>query len=248
MGSDDRCANCGAALAGPYCALCGQRARELDSTAALVREALDEIFTLEGRPVRTLRCLLLKPGLVAAEYIGGRRRSYTPPVRLFLSASAAFFFTFMATRPVAGRYYGYDSTGAESYADTMSTALIVILPLAAVVLKAFYVRPARPLVQHLVFALYSGSTALLWFLILMLGAAALRAWFGHYSASPAWLPDFVIWLYMPGLALFAGHLAAALRRTYGSSWAGSVFRSIGLITVIGALTLVALPRLLAVLK
>ena len=65
-----RCANCAAALTGPFCANCGQTARDFHrSLWTLLSELAGEIFGLDTRLMRTLRPLLLKPGLVTKEYL-----------------------------------------------------------------------------------------------------------------------------------------------------------------------------------
>lgn len=248
MPAEQRCANCDAVVSGNYCGDCGQRVRQLDSTVALLKEAAEEVFTVDGRFLRTLRLLVTRPGHVPAEYIRGRRQSYTSPVRLFLGASAGFFFVFLATRSIAARYYGFDPAGAESYANGMSAMLLLVVPLIAAALKLLYIRPARPLVHHLVFVLYSAAAALLWFLVVTLFAATLRTWFAHYTAAPAWLPEFAYWLHMPSVALVGIYLAIALRRTYGSSWPGAAMRSIVVLVVLAALYSSAIPALLARLE
>src|SRR4029450_3642367 len=63
------CANCGRALEGPYCSACGQKAVELHRPLReLLSQAFEEMLSVDARLVRTLRPLLLKPGLVAREY------------------------------------------------------------------------------------------------------------------------------------------------------------------------------------
>lgn len=84
------CRNCGAPLAGDYCSQCGQRQRELRLTD-LAGEALEDLTDLDSRLWRTLRGLLFSPGSVTADYIGGRRARYIPPVRLYLVVSFLVF-------------------------------------------------------------------------------------------------------------------------------------------------------------
>ncbi|MGF1462784.1 MAG: DUF3667 domain-containing protein [Maricaulaceae bacterium] len=86
------CANCGAALNGPYCAACGQsRASVNRPLGVLLGESVTDLVDLDGRFLRTLRLLILAPGRLSREYVDGRRARYTPPFRLFLVASVVFF-------------------------------------------------------------------------------------------------------------------------------------------------------------
>ncbi|RMF66933.1 MAG: DUF3667 domain-containing protein, partial [Alphaproteobacteria bacterium] len=92
------CANCGAALSGPFCAACGQEARQLSRPfTALVREAVDTIFSLDGRVARTLALLLFRPGALTACHLAGRRARFVPPVRLLLTTVVFFFLVLEMT-------------------------------------------------------------------------------------------------------------------------------------------------------
>ena len=86
------CRNCGAVLAGEYCGECGQRVRDL-RLSDVAGEALEDLTDLDSRLWRTLTGLLLRPGSVTADYIGGRRARYIPPIRLYLVVS---FLVFLA--------------------------------------------------------------------------------------------------------------------------------------------------------
>ncbi len=86
------CQNCGALLAGQYCAACGQRARvRIISLWHLIREAVGDLTHLDSRLWRTMGPLLFKPGLLTNEYLAGRRARYIPPFRLYLGLSIIFF-------------------------------------------------------------------------------------------------------------------------------------------------------------
>lgn len=94
------CRNCGAVLAGEYCSQCGQREGRGDrGFAALLGELVGEVFDWDSRFWRTLGPLLLRPGLLTAEYIAGRRARYVPPLRLYLIIS---FFMFLVMSMTAG--------------------------------------------------------------------------------------------------------------------------------------------------
>ena len=73
------CANCGAVLAGEYCAACGQRRfRPRDRRMAhLLGESFDALTDFDGRIWRSLRAALLQPGRIARDWIEGRRARWT---------------------------------------------------------------------------------------------------------------------------------------------------------------------------
>ena len=88
----ERCRNCGAAIAGNYCANCGQEtAVELPPAGRFLREAAGRYVALDGRLWRTLGALLFRPGFLTREYLAGRRRRYVRPSRLFVVLSILMF-------------------------------------------------------------------------------------------------------------------------------------------------------------
>lgn len=90
--SSHRCQNCDAPMAGQYCAICGQRYdHRIISLWELFRDVIGDVFELDSRVWRTLIPLLLRPGWLTVEYLRGRRVRYTPPFRLYLATSLAFF-------------------------------------------------------------------------------------------------------------------------------------------------------------
>ena len=86
------CPACGAELSGRYCSNCGQRAglRTL-SVRALLREVVEDQFSVNATLPRTLRALFLRPGFLTSEYLRQRISLYVPPFRLYLIASLIFF-------------------------------------------------------------------------------------------------------------------------------------------------------------
>jgi hypothetical protein len=92
------CANCGTPAAGDYCPACGQEQRGYHrSLRAIVGEALDGLAGWDGKIPATLWALLRHPGALTAAFLAGRRVRYVRPLRLYLSASAAFFLALAAT-------------------------------------------------------------------------------------------------------------------------------------------------------
>jgi hypothetical protein len=86
------CRNCDAALAGPYCAACGQQDRDPDpSVRELAAEMVAEQLGVDGRLVATFRRLLVAPGQLTVDYLAGRRASLVSPLRIYLTCSVLFF-------------------------------------------------------------------------------------------------------------------------------------------------------------
>jgi hypothetical protein len=86
------CANCGAALAGPFCGQCGQRAHLHRSIGEVVHEVVHGVTHFDGRFWTTLPMLLFRPGQLIRSYVDGQRARYIAPVPLFLMVVFLMFF------------------------------------------------------------------------------------------------------------------------------------------------------------
>ncbi len=86
------CRNCGAAVAGSYCADCGQSGEiHVLTVSDVAHDVVHSVLHLDSSVWRTLRSLVLRPGELTTEFIAGRRQRYLPPFRLYLVLSVAFF-------------------------------------------------------------------------------------------------------------------------------------------------------------
>ena len=86
------CLNCGTELKGPFCYYCGQPDRNfMRFFPALLRDLMEDLLDLDSRFMRTIKPLLFKPGRLTKDFMNGRRFRYTPPMRLYIFASIAFF-------------------------------------------------------------------------------------------------------------------------------------------------------------
>lgn len=82
------CANCGAELAGEYCAACGQRHEpHVHTIGHFAAEAFESISHADSRLWRTLWLLFSRPGFLTREFFEGKRARYLPPFRLYIVLS-----------------------------------------------------------------------------------------------------------------------------------------------------------------
>ena len=87
------CANCGAILQGRYCHVCSQDSdHHKRSIWRLIWESAETWFELDGRLMRTIPALFLRPGGLARDYMEGRVVRHVPPFRTFLVALVLFIF------------------------------------------------------------------------------------------------------------------------------------------------------------
>lgn len=109
---DAVCANCGAALAGRYCHVCGQRGHVHRSMLHVAEEFFHGLFHLDGKIWRTAPLLLLRPGALTRRYVEGQRVRFVSPIALFLFS---VFLMFLAVATI-------DSTQMAKSGITMPTA------------------------------------------------------------------------------------------------------------------------------
>jgi hypothetical protein len=92
VGTADECKNCGAPVAGRYCSACGQKADvRILSLGRFLADAIGDLYNLDSRMWRSLGTLTFKPGRLTHRYLEGQRARYTPPFRMYIVTSVAFF-------------------------------------------------------------------------------------------------------------------------------------------------------------
>ncbi|MFO0394576.1 MAG: DUF3667 domain-containing protein, partial [Lysobacteraceae bacterium] len=98
--TDAHCRNCGSPLYGEHCYACGQPTKGLvRHFSSILGDFADTLFNIDGRLLRTLPALLLKPGFLTREYIEGHRVRYVSPVRLFVFLCIGTFFAAKLATP-----------------------------------------------------------------------------------------------------------------------------------------------------
>jgi hypothetical protein len=221
-----RCANCGAALHGPFCAACGQAVKPLDPPVRhVVGEFAQEFFDVDNRVLRSFRQLLLSPGFLTREHVEGRRAPWLSPLKLYLLASVAMFAVLaMIGDPGGVRLFatgdsndpGYFHKYGHSDFEHMRAAadaariewtprlMFVLVPLVAWLVAVARRRANRRYPAHLVFTLHLYAAAF--------GARAVTAGLG--AVGP---PVFGAGLVALSGLYFVVYTYAALRRAYGIS-------------------------------
>ena len=91
------CPSCGKDVMGSYCPHCGEKIvsdkKELDLVSFL-KDAFEEVFSVDSKFLRTIRLLLAKPGFLTNEVIAGRKVSYIKPFRLYTIIVVLHFLVF----------------------------------------------------------------------------------------------------------------------------------------------------------
>jgi endogenous inhibitor of DNA gyrase (YacG/DUF329 family) len=87
------CPTCQREVTTRFCPTCGETAvdwRDL-SLRGFARQTFETVVAIDGRLMRSLRMLLLRPGALSLAYVRGRRVAFTGPFRVFLFANMLFF-------------------------------------------------------------------------------------------------------------------------------------------------------------
>jgi hypothetical protein len=114
--STENCLNCGEVLRGQHCSHCGQRAKvRVLSLGTLLRDLLGDLTNFDSRLWRTLKPLAFRPGTLTVEYLQGRRTHYSPPFRMYLILSLAFFLlTTLGENPGDAIIFNLDGDGGAN--------------------------------------------------------------------------------------------------------------------------------------
>ena len=213
-----QCRNCQSRLDGAYCQKCGQRNIDLERPIwSLVGDIVKETFELDGRAALTVKTLLLHPGKLTSEFLNGRRRVYSPPLRLYLVISIAFFVlvAWLAQSGILlelGQDPGFDAAvQARFLSDDLPRLMFVLLPMFALFMKAVYVK--RLYFDHLIFSIHLHSAAYI-VLAMMLPLEELAN--RHVILM---ILQVIVLIY------FLAYFVIAVRRVYQSPWPGVAARS-----------------------
>ena len=205
------CKNCQTEIDSAYCPACGQQNVDLERPIwSLLGDVVKETFELDGRAALTVKTLFRNPGMLTEEFLAGRRRAYTPALRLYLVISISFFVlvAWIAQSGLLlepGQDPGFDAAlQARFMSDDLPRLMFILLPLFALLLKLVYFR--RLYFDHLIFSIHLHSAAYV-ILALMLPIEGL--------ADQHAIPMF---MQIALLGYFLVYFVLAVRRVYQSHW------------------------------
>ena len=212
------CKNCQSALDGAYCSTCGQKDLDLERPImSLLGNVIKETFEVDGRAALTVRTLFRHPGLLTSEFLDGRRRRYTSPLRLYLVISIVFFVVvaWLAQSGILlepGQDPGFDAAvQAQFLSDDLPRLMFLLLPVFAALLKVVFAR--RLYFDHLIFSLHLHSAS---YIVLALAMPLENV-----------ADKDVIALIVRALLLayFVAYFVLALRRVYAPGWFALALKS-----------------------
>lgn len=259
------CPTCKRLVVTPFCSECGERLlRPRDLTLrSLFEKFFHAITSVDGRLIRTVWCLLHRPGMLTVAYMDGRRKPYIAPLQLFLIANVLFFAiqSFTSTNifgaSLESHLYNQDwsdlarslvtqrmektHTSLDAYAPIFDRAvvlnaksLIILMTVPfALLLPLVFFRSKRPFATHVVFSLHLYTFLLLLFCLSLL-IAMLDVLLGGAGLKSPWM-DNVLSVF--NLIACAGYLYLATGPVYGASGPSRTLKILALALCVGAIVL-----------
>jgi hypothetical protein len=173
----DTCANCGAPLAGEYCARCGQiRALPL-SVGGMFRQAAATLFDLDRGFFHTVRALFTRPGETCRDYVDGHRQPLTGPFKY------AFIVTTIYAIAINLLAIELDLPGIEERTEAEQQLFYLLNSLLGYLI--FFVLIPVAAIQRLVFRASGNSLGDTYAFTLYLFGT--MAWFSTLFAVTGWL-------------------------------------------------------------
>jgi len=126
----EKCQNCHYDLLPEmdYCPVCGQHVLpEHLTTSYFLKEFLNNYFSFDSRFFKTLKPLLLKPGWLTLEFLGGKRIRYINPVQVFVFASFLYFMVdslVFVEKPGERDLIVFSENGSNISADSLNDTQI----------------------------------------------------------------------------------------------------------------------------
>lgn len=218
------CKNCQARLDNAYCSTCGQRDIDLERPIwGLIGDVVKETFEIDGRTAVTIKTLFRHPGKLTSEFLAGRRRMYTSPLRLYLVISISFFVlvAWLASSGILlnpGQDPTFDAAVQAGFlADDLPRLMFVLLPIFALLVKMVYFN--RLYFDHLIFSLHLHTAAYIGFALMFVFALMLPL------EEPASRYPALMTIETLGLTGFLAYFVIAIRRVYQSKWLAVAWRS-----------------------
>ncbi len=89
------CPSCGNSTSGKFCAHCGEQkpGTEDRSLRHYLDEVLDFFTPVNSKVLRSLACLVAKPGFLSTENLRGSRVRYAKPLSLFIAINVVYYFS-----------------------------------------------------------------------------------------------------------------------------------------------------------
>ncbi|MEZ4722558.1 MAG: DUF3667 domain-containing protein [Flavobacteriales bacterium] len=252
----NQCVSCGSALSGPYCAACGEKVVDLKERTLrhFLMQVLSAFTFADSRMMKSMKLMFFRPGLLAREYVDGKRKPYLSPLQFFFLINFVYFLvapfdTFNTNfqsqtggQPYSSLIHDYgvsqmDESGMEEaafvatyndHSSNISKIIILLLALLfAVPLMIFNFRWTY-FFDHLMFSLSFISFLLLGVFIVLPYLLFSLWWMASavgYNIQVNWNGTGVVAF---ALTVLGVYLFSALRTFYQQGLVTTIFKTLGL--------------------
>jgi hypothetical protein len=259
------CPNCNSGVATGFCPSCGERPlRPHDLTLrGFLSQVAQACTSIDGPLLRSIGCLLTRPGALTVAYIKGQKKPYAPPFQLFLIANLLFFgmqsltgsriFSTPLEQHLQSDIWGgiaqrllahrpemrHTTIGAyapifnQAVALNAKSLIVVMVPPFALLPALVFWKSHRPFVGHVVFSLHLYAFLLLLFCVSLAVVGGSMLFGGPGLESETF--DHV--LSVADLLVCATYLYIAAGSAYGAKGAFRVFQVAGLTVAAGSIFL-----------
>ncbi|MEO1021121.1 MAG: DUF3667 domain-containing protein [Bacteroidota bacterium] len=222
------CLNCGCTDVDQYCLRCGQKTQPTRlPLSAFLEDAIVTLFSIDSRWYRTITGLFAHPGRITFAYIEGKRASYLPPVRTYLSISILYFVVVQFVQ--SNQVFLIDFSPAQGttaqIATTVKFALFFLVPIFGGIVQLFHRKRNAFYVEYLIFALHIHSV---WLVLLMV--KDLVNWV-DVMTTYEWVHVLVFVITaLAQLATFV-YLVLYLKHTFQQGWLNSIGKAFGIVAL-----------------
>lgn len=266
----DYCLNCGEDVKGDkFCSNCGQKRTPPEHLTVkhFFKNTLKEAASLDSKFLKTFKNLFFNPGGLTKEYLDGHKQKFISPVKIYLIASAIFFFSVWGimfeandmesqmANPQNAKVMEITTLDTKSFVEKYTNltrqlqGYIQFLSVTALglVIFALYFKKQTFYVEHLVFALhyksftYLSTTAyaLTVKLIALIAGVSVQQWMLF-----VFMPIYFIYLFMALKKVYEESIGKTALNTGGVFIADLVINGIsGLISGIIAFAIIIIGNL-----
>ncbi len=219
------CLNCGSEKVEHYCAVCGQKAQATKQPLRVfLSDAVETLFNVDSRWFITIKHLFAKPGKVTTEYLAGKRASYLPPIRIYISISVFYFLmvSLIDSSQVFFINFNNDEGNAGDLPTIVQYGLFFLVPLFAWLTGLFYRKKKAFYVEHLILALHIHSV---WFVLMSIELFTI--WMERVS-DEMWVQIVALIISTPAQIAIFGYFITYLKKTFGEGWIKTIAKSFGI--------------------
>lgn len=198
---DPICRNCGEMLTDQYCHACGQKKAQRLGSVNLRDEVWEKLRWFEADMAKSAFRVMMKPGCVARDYVLGRRKSHTHPLKLLLAAIVLLLLLIAQTDYLGTQDERLSKAVSmvQSWSKwSFSLGILAVLIASNIV---FWKRQGFNFIEHLVLAIYTH------FVIIVANIINLSPLLFHSTAELVKSHRFYTGYYMPfveiGIVFFA---------------------------------------------